>query len=1223
MTDSSSGQGLAWGDYDNDGNLDLYISNLGVNHPNRLYHNNGDGTFSEVGGPAGVNDTGTGLGSAWGDYDGDGDLDLYLANGSSYNRLFRNNGDGGFTEVGETAGVRDFDPGRGVAWADYDSDGDLDLYVANESFANWLYQNNGDGTFTNMAQTAGVDDNGAGYGTAWADYDADGDPDIYVVRPSAANLLYRNNGDGTFTDVAGTAGVADIGNGRGVAWADYDNDGYLDLYLSEAGNPNRLYHNNGNGTFGDKSSLAGVNDSGSSWGVAWGDFDADGYIDLYVTNNNSPNRLYKNNGDATFTDVAETMGVDHSGAGFSAAWADYDRDGDLDLYLVNYATQANCLYRNEGTSNNWIAFKLVGQPLNTAAIGASVRLISGGLSQVRTVSGGSGYLSQDMADIYFGLGSNTSIDSIVIGWPSGSEQALTGFAIDQYHTVAEANTLPPGTPTGLNATVSGSQIDLSWSANSEGDLARYIVYRDVTSGFTPTAGDSIGGMNQPTTTFSDTGPSPGITYYYKVAAVDTAGNVSAASSEDSANLPMFTDIASAAGVAVSGSSFGVAWGDFDGDGDQDLCVSDQTGDDKLFRNNGDGTFTDITAAAGIDPSVDGSGPAWADFDNDNDPDLYLSFYGLYRNDSDGTFTNVSPEFSMAGVQGAWADYNNDGYVDLYGTSPNINRLHKNNGDGTFTDVADSAGVNDDSASRPAAWGDYDNDGDLDLYVGNNGANKLYRNEGNGTFTDVTASAGTGLGDTGEAQGVGWADYDNDGDLDLYVSNFLSDNKLFKNDGDGTFTNATSSAGVVDTGIGGFAWGDYDNDGGLDLFVTTNTGVSRLYHNNHDGTFTDEAATQGMGITTFTRGVAWGDYDRDGDLDLYIANTATNILYKNNESGNHWIVLNLRGVDSNRSAIGTSVRVKTDPDNQLRQVSGGSGWASQDMLPVHFGLGSGASIDSVIIRWPTGAEQVLTGLAVDQYLEITEPAADPPPAAPTGLVAVAEDGAASVAWSPNSESDLSHYIVYQDTTQGFTPSSADSVGRVDKPDTSFTTMILINYITYYFRVAAVDSSGNQSAASGEVSAMPVDLSPPAITVGPTVEDSSTTTCTIVWTTDEPATSIVECGLTTSYDITAEDTAKTTVHSVGLTDLLPGATYHYRVGSADIAGNGPAWSNDFIFHTLAGDSIAPVIVLGPSVTGRTDTLAIISWVTNESTDGYVEFGSDPDYGQMAGSDEYTEL
>ena len=424
MNDSGgSARGMAWGDFDNDGDLDLYLSNWAS--ANRLYQNNGSGAFTEIGSSAGVNDSGNGTGVAWGDFDNDGDLDLYLANDSGQaSRLYQNNGNGTFTDVGASVGANA--TGWGVVWGDYNSDGHLDLYVS--AAQSQLYRNNGSGTFTEVGASVGVN-SGGGPGPTWGDYDNDGDLDLYVARNST-NWLYRNNGNGTFTEVGTSAGVNDSGIGHGAAWGDYDNDGDLDLHLSNVGGPTRVYQNNGNGTFTDVRASVGVS-SESEVGVAWGDYDNDGGIDLYVTNqggaSGGPHWLYRNNGDGTFTEVAASSGANGSGHGAGVAWGDYDNDGDLDLY-VGHVGSANLLYRNNGNTNRWLTVKLVGTTSNKAGLGAQVTAVTGSIRQRRDVGSGSGYFAQSSLPVEFGFGGTAVVDELIVEWPSGIVQTLTDVA---------------------------------------------------------------------------------------------------------------------------------------------------------------------------------------------------------------------------------------------------------------------------------------------------------------------------------------------------------------------------------------------------------------------------------------------------------------------------------------------------------------------------------------------------------------------------------------------------------------------------------------------------------------------------------------------------------------------------------------------------------------------------------------------------------------------------
>ena len=422
VNDGGDSQGVAWGDYDSDGDQDLYVANNGNI---RLYRNDGQGRFTEATVRAGMEDGGNGTGVAWGDYDNDGYLDLFAANNGE-NWLFRSNGDSTFTNVMRSARVNDRGTQTGAAWGDFDSDGDLDLYVASNDRPNRLYRNNRDGTFTNVADSAEVADTGNTQGVSWGDYDNDGDLDLYTVKVFQPNRLYRNNGRGAFTDVGTLAGVSDGAFGRGAAWGDYDNDGDLDLYVVNSG-PNRLYWNNGNGTFTNVGDSAGVADIGDGYGCAWGDFDNDGDLDLYVVNSGSPHRLYRNDGNGKFTDIAASSGVTERGpGGFIAAWGDYDNDGDLDMYVA-ISGRANRLYRNAGNANRWLHVRLVGTVSNRSGIGA----------QVTAVTGATGVWAQASLPVEFGFGGTTTVDSLIIRWPNGIAQTVRSVATNQVLTVTE------------------------------------------------------------------------------------------------------------------------------------------------------------------------------------------------------------------------------------------------------------------------------------------------------------------------------------------------------------------------------------------------------------------------------------------------------------------------------------------------------------------------------------------------------------------------------------------------------------------------------------------------------------------------------------------------------------------------------------------------------------------------------------------------------------------
>ncbi|MFH1008127.1 MAG: VCBS repeat-containing protein [Candidatus Latescibacterota bacterium] len=347
------GTALAWGDYDDDGDPDLYVCNWGGESANNaLYRNNGNGTFTDVASEAGVlrSVTNQTTSAAWVDYNGDGHLDLYVTDWGGQDWLFRSNGDGTFFNATAEAQVNVHSEGNEMAgvWGDYDGDGNPDLYVCKFYFANSLYRNNGDGTFSDVGLEVGVADERDSEDAVWADVDRDDDLDLYVINREQENTLYRNDG-GIFAEVSCELGVRNREIGKAGRWADYDDDGDLDLFLANIG-ANTLYRNE-NGIFSDVASQAGVRDTKPGWisyDADWGDEDGDGDLDLYVASGadskgGERNFFYRNNGDGTFSVASGEMpgGPDFSAA---CAWMDYDGDGDLDLYVVNYGR--NVLYRN-------------------------------------------------------------------------------------------------------------------------------------------------------------------------------------------------------------------------------------------------------------------------------------------------------------------------------------------------------------------------------------------------------------------------------------------------------------------------------------------------------------------------------------------------------------------------------------------------------------------------------------------------------------------------------------------------------------------------------------------------------------------------------------------------------------------------------------------------------------------------------------------------------------
>ena len=452
VDDSGRGAGVAWGDYDNDGDDDLYLANTATG--NKLFENQGDGTFVDVTATAGVGDTDRGRTGTWGDYDNDGDLDLYLVNWSEANILFQNQGNGTFSDV--TAPPLD-DSGFGECgvWGDYDNDGLLDLYVVNGN-DNRLFQNQGNGSFTDMTATAGVSDSATGYAAAWVDFDNDGNQDLYVCN-FGPNRLFRNNGSGTFSDAPDVPLGSSAASSYGLSWGDYDNDGLLDLYVvNYYDEANVLFHNDGGPgwTFSDVTTGV-LGNTGDGIGASWVDYDNDGDLDLYLANAhwNFPivsNKLFHNDGFGFF-DVTGTV-LDDEADSFGAAWADMDADGDLDLYQANWL-DSNHLYENDTCrGNHYLEIRVGGTSggkslANTGGIGARLRLVASGQAQIREIGGGSGY-GQNSLTAHFGLGPAMVVDTLQVRWPGGTVQEFYDLDVDQIFDVEQVVDAIPDTPPG-------------------------------------------------------------------------------------------------------------------------------------------------------------------------------------------------------------------------------------------------------------------------------------------------------------------------------------------------------------------------------------------------------------------------------------------------------------------------------------------------------------------------------------------------------------------------------------------------------------------------------------------------------------------------------------------------------------------------------------------------------------------------------------------------------
>jgi tetratricopeptide (TPR) repeat protein len=543
------GSGAAWGDYDADGLPDLFLVNfaapVGVSDEemaaspatDRLYRNLGDGTFEDVTAAAGVGAAHRGMGVNFVDYDGDGDLDLFVTSWGN-NILWANQGDGTFREVTGEAGLLGEGFWAGSSWADFDLDGDLDLYVcgyvvyipekpgsdatrignAENPFTinpssyppheNRFYVNRGDGTFEERAAAAGIlAEAGRSLGAAWADLDGDGLPDLYVANDVSDNGLYLNRGDGTFQDVSYEALVADYRSSMGIAVGDWDGDLDLDLFMTHwVAQENALYSNLTTELAGSESSgkLRFSDDADSfglgqialdlvGWGTSFVDFDNDGWLDLFAVNGSTlqkrddtsqlvpmhPHIYWSRGAEEGFFEVGEEAGArtDPPGIGRGAALADFDGDGDADLMIVRHGGRARLL-RNDSNSGHWVSFRVRSESGHPSGTGAQIVVHAGDRAQLREVGAGPSYLSSNHADVQVGLGEATWIERVEITWPGGHQETWNNLEVDRLWSLTEEHRPQP-----IETRAGGARGALP-AARRTSDVSEHAIVADLTSTLT-------------------------------------------------------------------------------------------------------------------------------------------------------------------------------------------------------------------------------------------------------------------------------------------------------------------------------------------------------------------------------------------------------------------------------------------------------------------------------------------------------------------------------------------------------------------------------------------------------------------------------------------------------------------------------------------------------------------------------------------------------------------
>lgn len=440
-----AGSGVALIDLDNDGDADLVAMGRVGDGAVGIWENDGTGQFTDRTDGTGIPLVPDAHGVCAGDYDDDGDLDLYLTQWQVANILLRNDGDFRFTDVTTTAGVGGVGYGGGCAWADYDGDQLIDVYVGNWEYTdrNFLYRNLGDGTFEDVAPALGVDSDQRTYQPVWFDYDGDADLDLYLSNdntlffcgPDRHNELFRNDG-GTFTDVSAESGADVCLNSMGAALGDFDRNLHADVHLTNLPPGNVMILNQGDGTFINGSADAGIDLPGDlGWGTVAFDYDHNGFEDLYVVFNDGVNRFYNNAGTFPLTNIAADLGLEYLGESYCVATGDIDLDGDLDLVMSARQIDLRIYINNEGQKRDWVKFQVVGEGRNRGGIGTQVRISAGGAQQIRHLLFGNNYKSQNETILHFGLDSANTVNEIVATWPGGTTRTLTNYAANRLWTL--------------------------------------------------------------------------------------------------------------------------------------------------------------------------------------------------------------------------------------------------------------------------------------------------------------------------------------------------------------------------------------------------------------------------------------------------------------------------------------------------------------------------------------------------------------------------------------------------------------------------------------------------------------------------------------------------------------------------------------------------------------------------------------------------------------------
>jgi enediyne biosynthesis protein E4 len=1116
----SIGTGVAIGDYDGDGRPDLFV--VSKTESCRLFRNLGDWKFEDVTERAGVGDKGAAAGiwkqgATFADVNNDGLLDLYVCRFGAPNLLYMNQGDGTFKEEAAARGLAVDDGCVMAAFCDYDRDGFLDVFIQTNhpesaghpnAQRNYLFHNNGDGTFTDVSERAGISGKAQGHSAIWWDYDNDGWPDLYVANDfTPADKLYHNNRDGTFTDTIDTVVPHMPFSSMGADLGDVNNDGLVDFFVADmaptthqkdqrtmaasrsllADPPddsaqapevmrNALYINTGTGRCLEGACLAGLSATDWTWSVRLEDLDNDGRLDLFVTNgmhretNNAdlmarmllaetaeakvriekaspemPERhlAFRNLGDLRFEDVSEAWGVNQKGISFGAAFGDLDGDGNLDIVYANYHGGVTLL-RNDCDSGHRIVVALRGTRSNRFGVGSTVRIETGSGVQVRTLVLARGILSSSEPILHFGLGDERSIRRLTVSWPSGHEQAFTDLGVDRRFTITEPEGPAPAPPP--SPPPAGQFSEVSGPANFSHRSREILVDEGVQESLLPMrqnrrgpglAVGAIDGSLRDAVVLGGTPADPA-----RLLAAGAGGSFAAVRSP----VPAMEGPLSDGPLLLF---------DADGDGANDLLMTKGGSglpagapeyQPRLFLNDGAGAFSRAPADSLPPLPISAGAVAAADFDRDGRLDLFIGgrvLPGQYPlpprsallANRGGRFDDVTdalaPGLREVGmVTGAlWSDVDGDGWPDLLLTLEwgNVRYFHNNYGKG-FEDWTEKAGF----ASAGAGWwtsiaaADFNGDGRPDYVVGNVGLNTPYRASaerpalifygdfrGDGSPVPVEAYyEGDRLYPWRTRRDLGSVIPSilrrfprNDYYARATLGEILGEDRLaaarrfsatefrsgvFLGQPDGTFRFEPLPRIAQVSPIQGLVAGDFDGDGRADIYAVQNSfsplpsvgrfdgGLSQLLRGDGQGGFSAvPAAASNLVVPGDAKALAVVDLEEDGWPDFLLTrNNGATMAYRNNGvAGRNSLAVRLRGPAGNPTAVGARVAVEfADGTAQAAEVYAGSGYYTQSSAACFFGWRDSNPPRHIRVRWPLGGATLHDVPPHSRTLVLSAPAA---------------------------------------------------------------------------------------------------------------------------------------------------------------------------------------------------------------------------------------------------------